>query len=147
MAAATRAALGQERTEWLRALPRSHVLAPVALVHASPKSTWHSPALEASDAELESVYGSLGHPIVIYGHIHRAFIRRVSGMTIANTGSVSLSFDGDPRAAYLLLEAATPVIRRVAYDVDRELKTLAGSGFPHVDWIAKILRLATPQLP
>lgn len=29
-------------------------------------------------------------------------------MIVANTGSVSLSYDGDPRAAHLLLDESTP---------------------------------------
>ena len=68
-------------------------------------------------------------------------------MTVANTGSVSLSYDGDRRAAYLLLDESKPSIRRVEYDVDRELKALAGCGLPHSDWIAKILASASPQMP
>ena len=68
------------------------------------RESWRAPAPEASDAELESVYGPLGQPIAVYGHIHRSYIRSVSGMTVANTGSVSLSYDGDRRAAYLLLD-------------------------------------------
>ena len=42
------------------------------------------------------------------------------GMMVANTGSVSLSYDGDRRAAYLLLDESKAAIRRVEYDVDRE---------------------------
>ena len=68
-------------------------------------------------------------------------------MTIANTGSVSLSYDGDRRAAYLLLDDFKPQIRRVEYNVDRELKALAGCGLPHSDWVAKILESASPQMP
>src|SRR6202451_1616415 len=34
------AALGEERLAWLSALPRVHVHAPMALVHASPESLW-----------------------------------------------------------------------------------------------------------
>jgi predicted phosphodiesterase len=64
----------------------------MVLVHASPESTWRSPGHEASDAELESVYSPLGQPITVYGHIHRSFIRRVSEMIVANTGSVSRRF-------------------------------------------------------
>src|SRR5579872_4723064 len=105
MAAATREALGEERIAWLRSLPRVQVHGPVALVNASPKSTWRAPMPEASDAELESAYAPLGRPIAVYGHVHRSYIRKLSGMTVANTGSVSLSYDGDRRAAYLLLDA------------------------------------------
>jgi predicted phosphodiesterase len=147
MAAATREALGEERLAWLRRLPRVQAHGPMALVHASPESPWRAPAPEASDAELHSIYQALGKPIAIYGHIHRPYIRSVAGITIANTGSVSLSYDGDPRAAYLLLEESKVEIRRVEYDVNRELKALAVSGLPHSDWIARILNSGRPQMP
>src|SRR5260370_9520445 len=147
MAAATREALGQERLAWLRGLPRVQMHDPMALVHASPESPWRAPAPEASDAELESVYSPLGQPIAVYAHIHRSYIRSVSGMTVANTGSVGLSYDGDRRAAYLLLDESEPTIRRVQYDVDRELKALAACRLPHADWVAKILDSASPQMP
>ena len=68
-------------------------------------------------------------------------------MIVANTGSVGLSYDGDRRAAYLVLDGSTPAIRRVEYNVDRELKALSGCGFPHSDWVAKILASARPQMP
>jgi putative phosphoesterase len=147
MAAATRDALGEERLAWLRALPRVQTHAPLALVHASPATPWRAPAPEAPDSELESMYAPLGQPVAVYGHIHRAYIRSVAGMIFANTGSVSLSYDGDRRAAYLLLDHATPTIRRVEYDVDSEVKALSDCGFPHADWVARILRSASPQMP
>ena len=147
MAAAAIEALGEERLAWLRVLPRVQIHGPVALVHASPASPWRSPTPEASDAELESVYGPLGQPIAVYGHIHRSYIRSVSGMIVANTGSVSLSYDGDRRAAYLLLDEAKPTIRRVEYDVDKELKALSDCGLPHADWVANILTSGSVQMP
>jgi predicted phosphodiesterase len=147
MATATCEALGNERLAWLRALPRVQTHGPMALVHASPESTWRSPGHEASDAELESVYSPLGQPIAVYGHIHHSYIRNVSKMIVANTGSVSLSYDGDRRAAYLLLDESKPAIRRVEYDVDREIQALSDCGLPHADWIAKILKSASPQMP
>jgi len=147
MVAATREALGDERIAWLRDLPCIQVQDPIALVHASPESTWRSPGHTASDAELESIYSPLRQSIVIYGHIHHPYIRTVSGMTVANTGSVSLSYDGDRRAAYLLLDDSKPSIRRVEYDVEQEIRAYSASGFPHVDWVAKMLRAATPQMP
>jgi predicted phosphodiesterase len=152
MAAATRGALGEERIAWLRGLPRVLIQDPIGLVHASPESSWRSPGPEASDAELECVYGPLGQPIAVYGHIHRSFIRTVpcsqsSEILVANTGSVSLSYDGDRRAAYLLLDESKATIRRVEYDVEKEVKVLSTCGFPHSDWIAKTLRSGSPQMP
>jgi putative phosphoesterase len=147
MAAADREALGEERIEWLRGLPRMQVQGPIALVHASPESLWRAPAPEASDAEMEAVYSPLGQPIAVYAHIHRSFVRSVSGMTVVNTGSVSLSYDGDRRAAYLLLDDSTPAIRRVEYEVEKEVAALAGSRIPHADWVVRMLESARPAMP
>jgi hypothetical protein len=121
-------------------------------VHASPESPWRAPTPEATDAELESVYGPLGQPIAVYAHIHRSYIRsvpipQVRERLVANTGSVSLSYDGDRRASYLLLDGSSPTIRRVEYDVEKELKALSSCGLPHADWIAKSLHTGSPQMP
>jgi predicted phosphodiesterase len=89
----------------------------------------------------------LGKPIAIYGHIHRSYIRSVAGMIVANTGSVGLSYDGDCRAAYLLLDGSKPAIRRVEYDLDSELRNLSECGLPHAEWIAKSLKSASPEMP
>jgi predicted phosphodiesterase len=147
MAAATRETLGDDRLAWLRTLPRIHTEGPIALVHASPETAWRAPAADASEAELKSIYTPLDHAVVIYAHIHHPYIRSVSGGVVANTGSVSLSYDGDPRASYLLLDDGSPSIRRVLYDMDKELMILSGSGLPHADWIAKALATARPQMP
>ena len=147
MAEATRTALGDERLAWLRMLPQAQVHAPVALVHASPESRWRCPAYDASHTELESVFRSLGQPVAVHGHIHRSYIRKLAGLTVINSGSVSLSYDGDPRASYLLLDDLTPTIRRVEYDIDRELQALQASGLPHADWVARILKSGSFTMP
>ena len=147
MAAATRAMLGEARLAWLRSLPRTQTYPPLALVHASPGDPWRAPNPEAGDDELYSLYAPLGQPVAVYGHIHRWSVRFVSGLLVANSGSVSLSYDGDPRAAYILLDDSQPTIRRVAYDLQRELQLLSASPLPHSDWIARILTSARPQMP
>src|ERR1700761_8713501 len=109
-AAWTRDALGPERIAWLKTLPRVAHHDSMALVHASPESTGRSPGPESSDADL-AAYSSLGKPIAVYCHIHRPFVRNLDQLSVANAGSVSLSYDGDPRASYLLIDGATPSIR------------------------------------
>ena len=37
-----------------------HIEGQMALVHASPATTWRAPTAEASDVELEAVYAPLG---------------------------------------------------------------------------------------
>lgn len=147
MTLATCEALGEERIAWLSSLPLKLLYPPVALVHAGPENCWHSPMPESPDAELESVYGTLGQPVAVYGHIHRSFLKTIGGIKVINTGSVSLSYDGDPRAAYLLPGDSNPTIRRVEYDVDKEIKALNASGLPHANWMVRTLKTAAPQMP
>jgi putative phosphoesterase len=149
IASATRDRLGEERLAWLRELPRVKTQEGFALVHATPESCWRAPAEEETDAELETIYGSLGQPVVAFGHTHRPSIRSIAGRPglLINTGSVGLSYDGDPRASYLILEESTPAIRRVEYNIEKELKALASCGLPGADWTAKMLHTSSPQLP
>ena len=157
MAAATRESLGEERLAWLSCLPHSQAYGPMALVHASPENLWIAPTPEVSDDELEAVFGPLGKPIALYAHIHRPFVRRLAdaqgdtGRIVANTGSVGLSYDGDRRASYLLLDVsgplAVPEIQRVEYDVAAEIRAISQCSLPHADWIAKALESGLPQMP
>jgi predicted phosphodiesterase len=149
IASATRYALGEGRLAWLGELPRVMVQEEFALVHATPESCWKAPAAGATDAELGEIYGPQGRPVVVFGHTHRASIRSMDGWVkrLINTGSVGLPYDGDPRASYLVLEDGVACIRRVEYDVERELKALACCGLPGASWTAKMLRTSSPQMP
>lgn len=147
MAAAVRSLLGAERLAWLAALPGVQLHDELALVHASPESAWRAPTPAASDAELEAAYSKLARPVAVYGHVHQPFTRNISGMIVANSGSAGLPYDGDRRACYLLLDDGKPEIRRVEYDIAKELKALATGGRPHSDWIARMLETARPQMP
>jgi putative phosphoesterase len=142
----TVASLGEERLRWLEALPALHMHENISLVHASPKDLWRAPMPNATDDELRSTYSPLNSRIVVYGHIHVPFIRQLPELTVANTGSVSQSYDGDRRASYLVIEGENLTTRRVEYDVEGEAKDLLNSGMPHADWMAKIL-LAGKYVP
>jgi len=147
MAAATRAALGPDRLAWLSQLPMRQIHAPIALVHASPESCWHAPAPSASEDDLLSIFSPLGQPIAIYGHTHIPSIREIHGLTLINSGSVGLPYDGDLRASYALIDGNTASIRRVEYDIERELNALRSSRNPGASWTATMLQSASPQLP
>jgi predicted phosphodiesterase len=147
MAAATEAMVGSERIAWLGTLPRVLTTESTALVHASPQSTWKAPGPESSDQELMETYAPLGKPAAVYGHIHRPFVRDSRELLVANSGSVSLSYDGDPRAAYLLVDDLRSTIRRVEYDIDKEIQALSTCGLPYTDWVVRMLKSASPQLP
>jgi predicted phosphodiesterase len=140
-APATRELIGQERLDWLRKLPATHREKGLLLLHASPGDLWRAPMPDAKDADLLKTYGPCEAGMVVYGHIHRPFVRSLSGITVANGGSVGSPFDGDPRAAYLLIDDGRPEVIRVAYDLEREASLLLGSGYPDAERIAEMRRL------
>lgn len=132
------ARLGEDRIEWLRGLPREWRCGDLVVMHASPGDLWRSPMPDASDAELLHEYGDTDANLVVYGHIHRAFVRSLEKLTVANSGSVGLPYDGDWRSSYILVDDGVPSIRRVEYDRGRAKRELAGAGFPLAAWLADI---------
>jgi predicted phosphodiesterase len=147
MAGWTRDRLRSARLAWLRSLPRCHVHDSVALVHASPETAWRAPAPDASDEELRRTYEPLSRPIAVYGHIHYPYVRTLGNLLVANSGSAGMPYDGDRRAAYLLIDGGSAQIRRVDYEVNREIAALRATAIPHADWVARILHTAHPQMP
>jgi predicted phosphodiesterase len=101
--AAARAALGEEDVRWLSGLREDVTLAEGVFCHASP----------LNDMLLAGAKG----PRIVFGHTHVQFARvRPDDTELVNPGSVGLPLDGDPRAAYALIENDTVELRRVAYD-------------------------------
>jgi putative phosphoesterase len=147
MAAFTRERLGEERLSWLRSLPLMQINELVALVHASPGNPWVAPSAQDSDEQFNSVYSSIAQTIVVYGHIHQPFVRRIGSQTIANSGSVGQPHDGDHRSSYLLIDGFQVEIRRVEYELEREIQAVRSSGLPHAEWIVRTIESASPQMP
>jgi predicted phosphodiesterase len=93
------------------------------------------------DADLLKTYAALDAALVVYGHIHRPFVRDLGSLTVANSGSVGAPYDGDPRASYLLVDDGCAEVIRVAYDVEREIEGLLRSGYPDAERVAETRRL------
>jgi putative phosphoesterase len=144
---ATVGTLGEERLNWLRALPEYWIDNDLTVLHARPGDCWRSPMANATDEDLVTTYGGLGTRRVLYGHIHQPYVRRLPSFTLANSGSVSLSYDGDPRAAYAIVDDGQITIRRVEYDIEREVAAIFERHSPDAEWLADMLRRATPLPP
>ena len=111
--------VSKDDAKWLANLPLGHSPAgSILLVHGTPQTPFDAPQPDAPAAEF-TVYEDKAQ-IVVYGHVHKAFVRRLAGGTIvANTGSVGMPQDGDS-ASYLILERHGSEIvmqhRRVPFD-------------------------------
>ena len=121
----------------------------VALYHGSARDPVWEYVL--SDEAALATLAIAGSPLVLVGHSHVALRLTASAgevdgglapagttvelgdaPTLLNPGSVGQPRDGDPRAAYLLLDLAArrAEFRRVAYDVARTQSEMAEAGLP-----------------
>jgi predicted phosphodiesterase len=120
---------------------------PVALWHASAIGDEEGVWPTTADAEIPALFPGAPHPTVVVSHTHRAGERRAGGLRVLNTGSVGLPYDGDPRAAYLVLEGDGGELRadwrRVSYDRERTLRAIRERGAPMAARLA--LRIRTGE--
>jgi diadenosine tetraphosphatase ApaH/serine/threonine PP2A family protein phosphatase len=148
----TREVLEEDAYDYLAALqPQESVDEPeVELFHASPRDPVWEYILDPGAAE--AAFELTGAPLVLVGHSHVPLVARLGdGLTIEhapegtevdlsrdrvllNPGSIGQPRDGDPRAAYLLLDfdAGTASFRRVEYDVERTQDEIRKAGLPDV---------------
>jgi hypothetical protein len=61
-------------------------------------------------------------------------------LNVANSGSVSLSLDGDTRACYALIDGGRIEHRRVEYDIERVASEFEAIGYPNAKIYATWLR-------
>jgi putative phosphoesterase len=146
-AARSREMLGPERVAWLTSRPLEWSGDGVAVVHAVPGDCWPIVPHDAPDDRLREVYGPLGVPVAVYGHIHHAYVRRLDGLTVVNSGSVSLPLDGDVRATYVVVEDGRIEHRRIAYDVEPVIAELLKMDYPNAAVYAGWLRTGVFRQP
>jgi putative phosphoesterase len=130
-AARTREMIGSERVKWLAGLPLKERADGIAVVHATPGDCWAIVAHDGPDDQLRGTFGTLGAPVAVYGHIHRPYVRHLGALTVVNSGSVSLSLDGDVRATYVVIDNGRVEHRRVAYDLDRVANDMVAIDYPN----------------
>jgi len=105
----------------------------VALVHGTTADLRGYFGPRTTDDEARAMYADIAAPVIVCGHTHVPHIRRMDGMLIVNVGATGVPADGDPRAAYALVESREGAwhakIRRVAYDTRAILDAARRSGW------------------
>jgi putative phosphoesterase len=115
------AAINPEQRRFLAELPTSRMFTAAGkrflLVHASPRDPMDEYAPPTADFWAPRIAG-LGVDYVVVGHTHQPYTLRVNGTMIVNPGSVGLSRDGNPRAAYAVIESDEVQLKRVEYPIE-----------------------------
>ena len=66
---------------------------------------------------------------VCVGHTHIPFHLKLDNCQLLNPGSVGQPRDGDPRAAYAVIENGRVHLRRVEYDIDAAVEQMKTAGW------------------
>ena len=142
-AAWTAERLGSERLAWLAALPARDELplADALVVHATPLSDEQILTGETPDAEVAQMLAGVTQHVVLCGHTHVPMRRQVGAIEVINPGSVGAPFDGDPDAAWALVDEDGAIHpRRTPYDVEAAIAAVLASGTPAAAIAARRLR-------
>jgi len=116
------------------------------LVHATPRDPldeFHNPDPDFWRRRLVGVEAD----VVCVGHTHHPYALDVDGTLVINPGSVGQPRDGDPRAAYAIIEDLRVELKRVEYPVEESVDVIHQSSLPEnaKALLANVLR--TGSLP
>ncbi len=145
----TRGRISRPTREWLGRLPAHHRSAAFSLVHGSERDpVWEYitsiPVARANLAALGTQFGLHGHTHVPMAWAERdgrveaiapgpgSVFRLAQDRALLNPGSVGQPRDGDPTAAWLVVDddAGTCTWQRVAYDIPAVQAEMLGAGLP-----------------
>jgi putative phosphoesterase len=106
----------------------------VRLVHGSPRKVNEYLFADKPARTFERIAAGADGHVLVFGHTHQPWINEYGGVLFVNCGSVGKPKDGDPRAAFAVLELdegqVMAEIDRVAYDADAVARELAQVGLP-----------------
>jgi predicted phosphodiesterase len=105
--------------------------------HASPQSDREPLTAETPDAALAEAVAGTSADIVVCGHTHHQFDRRVGSTRIVNAGSVGMPWEGRPGAFWALIGPEVE-LRRTDYDVDAATERLRTTGLASIDEYVRI---------
>jgi putative phosphoesterase len=124
-----REVLDDDHIEWLADLPEERLAAggDVKLVHGHPDDPDHyTRSSEFSPRLLDD------EDVLVMGHTHVQGHEKYGEGIVMNPGSVGQPRDGDPKAAYALLDLDRMDVeeRRVEYDIDEVQAAVEDAGLP-----------------
>lgn len=139
----TRTQLDQHYVDWIKSLPLHTFYYGMSLSHASVADPFSWIYILNSTAAVDAAIAA-GEYLSIYGHTHIPMqwnrlgdcsdkpAGMFSDVALINCGSVGQPRDGDPRAAYLLLNTEERTFRhvRVKYDVDAAADAIRAAALP-----------------
>ncbi len=111
------------------------------LVHATPRDALDEYAIADSEFWSRRLAG-VDAQVICVGHTHHPYILEVGDKLVINPGSVGQPRDGDPRAAYAIIENQRVELKRIEYPVEETVATVLESNLaePAKSLLAEVFR-------
>jgi predicted phosphodiesterase len=110
-------------------------LGDVLFCHATPRNENEIFTRLTSEQRLLPVFAGVNASLVVCGHTHMQFDRRIGTTRVVNAGSVGMPFER-PAGAYWLLLGPDVQLRRTDYDFPAAAERIRGTTYPHAEDLA-----------
>jgi putative phosphoesterase len=140
--------LDRAHRDFLADLPEQVILpvdgmGEVLFCHASPRNDVEIITSASTEERVRHILTNVTQPVVVCGHTHIQFDRRVGPIRLVNAGSVGMPY-GEPGAYWALLGPEVR-LRRTPYDLERAAAAIRVSGYPQAQDFADSNVLQPPS--
>ena len=101
-----RARLSPEQLDFLRPLPLTVSIGHVLFCHATPRNDEEIFTRDSPDERWAPPLAGVDADIVVCGHTHVQFDRRIGDIRLVNAGSVGMPYEDEPGAYWALLDGS-----------------------------------------
>jgi len=113
----------------------------VLFCHATPTSDRPILTRITPEGDVARELGGVQTGVVVCGHTHVQYDRRVGPVRLVNAGSVGMPYEGSPDARWAILEDGDVELVATVYDAEVALERLERAGFPLFErWLIEPLR-------
>jgi predicted phosphodiesterase len=118
-------------------------LGPTLFCHGSPRSDAEIVTRATPDEAIAAMVDGVEERVIVLGHTHMQFDRRVGDHRIVNAGSVGMPYEAQP-GAYWTLFGPGIELRRTDYDLGAAAARMRATGAPEVEEFVRENVLTVP---
>jgi putative phosphoesterase len=119
-----RKVISTQNIDWLRNFPVQRLLKNIKMVHGG----WADPIDEYLNPTSE-YFSRIQGVLFVSGHTHIQSLRKFDSKIYCNPGSVGQPRDGDPRAAFAIIDNQEVTLHRVEYNMQIVFDLMDKAGF------------------
>lgn len=116
----------------------------VLFCHATPRSDTEIFTRLTPEERIVPAFAGVTAGLVVCGHTHMPFDRRINGLRVVNAGSVGMPF-GPPGADWLLIDANGPRFVHTHYDLEAAAARIRATTYPDAGTFASTYVLNPPS--